>query len=318
MTRREGLTLIELLVVLTILVALAGVGLRSTVGLEEQARFEATQRTLLDAREALVPSTGLRASDGTLMTVSGFLADVGRFPVADATQGVSELWLRGTIPPFDRYVHPSDTEVSLVFGWRGPYVRRPVGSDPAAPLRDGWGHDLIAIDESQSPVMAGSELHGLRSRGADAADGGTGYANDLDEFVTTSSALASMTVEVEVIGAATGSSRVFLRVFAPNPVASVVPSQTPVLALTPVEPAPSTSEDVRAPSTGVNTQTLPPWVLSPGQFAERDLTPGLRVIRAYYAATGSLDMATDPASEVRYVSLQPGNNGPYHLTITIP
>lgn len=306
MTRRNGLTLIELLVVLTILVALSGVALRSTIGLEEQARFEATQRTLEEVRDVLVPAPGARSSDGSL-AVSGFVSDVGRFPLADASLGASELWLQGTLPGFGLHRHPQDPEVALFFGWRGPYLRLPVGAAPTDPLRDGFGSALRAIDANQAYVAAGAELHGLRSFGSDRIEGGAGYAQDVDAFVVPPTAGASVTVTVTTTGAAAPGSVVRLRVFAPNPAAAAPLPLTPLLT-------PGGPEDVWTPSTAGGDSFT--WDVPFDHFAEQDLTAGVRVLRAYYDADGSgLDLANDVASQVLKVSLVPGANGVYQLTV---
>ena len=66
---QRGLTLLELLVVLSILAVLSTVALTSSSGLADQARYEATQRTLENIREAVLGPGGhervlSRASSG--------------------------------------------------------------------------------------------------------------------------------------------------------------------------------------------------------------------------------------------------------------
>lgn len=78
---RAGLTLVELVVVLAILAVLAGVAVRSLEPIADQARFEATQKTLNSAKNAIVEDR-LQAS-GT-RHVSGFVSDMGLLPQSTA------------------------------------------------------------------------------------------------------------------------------------------------------------------------------------------------------------------------------------------
>src|SRR5580704_13949574 len=98
---RRGLTLVELLVVLVILVILATVAIQSTENLVAQARYESTQRTLDNIQNAVLGPRSQMDSDGT-RAVTGFVADMGRLPVAVAgtnpSTGLpemqpSELWI---------------------------------------------------------------------------------------------------------------------------------------------------------------------------------------------------------------------------------
>jgi len=54
-------------------------------------------------------------------------------------------------------------------GWHGPYLRKDVGSDP-------WGHPYEYTNNGDS--------YTLLSYGADGAEGGTGYAADIDNSTT--------------------------------------------------------------------------------------------------------------------------------------
>jgi prepilin-type N-terminal cleavage/methylation domain-containing protein len=158
---RAGFTLIELLVVLAILGALTLVALRSVEGLDERARFDATQRALEDAREAIL---GEWRGDEFQ---PGFLSDLDRLP-AD----LSELWQR---TPGQAANHPAspaeDDDVLLPSGWRGAYLHLPPGADV---LYDGWGAPLL-VDTTGGGFV-------LSSLGADGLPGGMAF--DVDQQVT--------------------------------------------------------------------------------------------------------------------------------------
>ncbi|MFO0802143.1 MAG: prepilin-type N-terminal cleavage/methylation domain-containing protein [Gemmataceae bacterium] len=134
---RPGLTLIELVVVLAILATLTLVAVVSTEGVVEQGRFDVTQRALQNIDEAVLGPAGQPDAPS-------FIADVGRLPQAwidptDATNEIQpgELWANvNGIRAFGPATDSVDTEVSLLVGWRGPYLRLPPGQTR---LRDGWG-----------------------------------------------------------------------------------------------------------------------------------------------------------------------------------
>ena len=73
----SGLTLIELVVVLAILAVLAGVAVRSLEPIADQARYEATQKSLESAKNAIVED---RIQSSGARHVSGFVSDMGRLP----------------------------------------------------------------------------------------------------------------------------------------------------------------------------------------------------------------------------------------------
>lgn len=137
----HGLTLVELLVVLTILAILAGVAVVSTDTVIRQGRFEATQQTLVAIERAVLGPDPYRSEDGTL-GMGGFVADMGRLPV-----DLSELWEPGDWPAFGFVAATADQvdsehedgQVVVPSGWRGPYLRLPIGRRE---LLDGWGNVL--------------------------------------------------------------------------------------------------------------------------------------------------------------------------------
>ena len=73
----QGLTLVELVVVLAILAVLAGVAVRSLEPIADQARYEATQKTLESVKNAIVDDR--QQASGTRQ-ISGFVSDIGRLP----------------------------------------------------------------------------------------------------------------------------------------------------------------------------------------------------------------------------------------------
>ena len=133
----RGMTLIELLVVLAILALLTTAAVTSSDVFMGQGRYDATSRTLSDIQEAVLGPANAFQPGGNIIT-SGFVADMGRLPnctSTDTTVGLSELWIQPAGGSFT--ISPaSDSEVLVPCGWRGPYLRLPVGESS---LRDGWG-----------------------------------------------------------------------------------------------------------------------------------------------------------------------------------
>src|SRR5688500_14006556 len=117
---RGGLTLMELLVVLTILAVLTTIAMTSAESANDQARFDATETTLRNIEEAILGPAQQSDADGTV-SVSGFVADVGRLPaLEELTINPNGLPLYGP-----KGSPPEDSEILLVYGWRGPYLRLP-------------------------------------------------------------------------------------------------------------------------------------------------------------------------------------------------
>lgn len=194
---RTGMTLVELLVVLTILAILSAVAVVSTEAVLSQGRFEATQRTMEAVENAVLGPDVLRGEDGTT-AIAGFVADIGRLPVAVDVDGElqpAELWEAGSLPAF-RFQQATvelvgaqyaDTEVYLPCGWRGPYVRLPIGGGR---LTDGWGEAFVLLaSDGSTEVAADEEVEVIRSLGSNAVDGedaGEVYTRDVDiAFVDT-------------------------------------------------------------------------------------------------------------------------------------
>ncbi|MEL7264988.1 MAG: prepilin-type N-terminal cleavage/methylation domain-containing protein [Planctomycetota bacterium] len=176
--KRSGLTLLELVVVLAILAATATAAAVATERILAQRRAEITTQTLDAFRRSVlgrfgrvetVPgiTTNLDAPSG-----NGFIADMGHFPIAtgsDASTQLSELWVQPAgVSPFGLKTAPGDPDVTLMCGWRGPYLDLPLD---AVRLRDGYGRDLrvLSSDMSGSPIDAidGAPVHGITSLGSD-------------------------------------------------------------------------------------------------------------------------------------------------------
>jgi len=172
---RFAMTLVELLVVLAILALLTAVAVTSSDVVLSQGRHEATVRTLRAIEEAVLgPQNASSTSDEP---AAGFLADIGRLPrmVSEATVpgiGLAELWTNpGTMAAY-QILRPTsgDTEVAVGCGWRGPYLRLPVGRGE---LLDGWGHAFVLLNSAENAAGASEEIFSVRSHGAD-GEAGTG------------------------------------------------------------------------------------------------------------------------------------------------
>lgn len=293
---RSGLTLLELLVVLSILAVLSTVALTSSSGLADQARYEATQRTLENIREAVLGPANLRDTDGTLL-YTGFVADTGRLPRATADGAdftLAELWenvnalpphaVRQAIAANVDVPAEADSDVYLASGWRGPYLRLTPGN---LNVRDGWGAQFILRTQAPANVAAaGDPIGQVHSFGANGTENALddGYDLDVSSVFTTAETAASATITV-VLQKADGSApdmpvpadEIIVRLFAPDP-------DTGLIEVTRL------NDSFTANSLVFNFTT----------------TPGARVVRAYYDT--STDGTIQSSSAVTHLNLRPGGN----------
>ena len=299
------MTLLELVVVIAILAVLTTVAVRSLTGVASQSRFEATQRTLENIQDAVLGPANDHQPDGSRV-ISGFISDLGRLPAAQpSADGTSltldELLVQPTNDlPFA--VRPataanvsegmSDPEVSIPCGWRGPYLRLPVGESE---ISDGWGFNLanavsagtnfICLRQADSsPANVGDGIAIVGSPGADGVQGGSGYNSDLSVTISPNNFLASLSVNVSLsdtngnsITALTGGDSVLVSVFGPDP-------------------APANSGKILV-------QTLTNSLTGPCLFTNF-LTQGPRAIRAYYFQSGT----NTSSSAIDYLNLHAGFN----------
>ena len=192
---RGGLTLVELVVVLAILAILAGVAVRSLQPLADQARYEASQKTLSGIETAFL---GVKTSSGSDVTYSGFIVDIGRLPQGiglDAETLASELWNNDRVAPLGApdlplfaitpFDDPNTTvdeskrltrQILVAAGWRGPYL-----SLSSISVRDGYGRAMTYLDPNGNLAVDGSPIAGVVSRGSNNIIDPTdiGYARDL-------------------------------------------------------------------------------------------------------------------------------------------
>jgi prepilin-type N-terminal cleavage/methylation domain-containing protein len=296
---QRGLTLLELLVVLTILVVLSTVAITSTSGVADQARYEATQRTLENIREAVLGPANLRDTDGTLL-VMGFVADTGRLPRGvenGADYTLAELW-RNEYNLADYEVRQAnvdnvepdgeaDEDVYLATGWRGPYLRLAPG---AINVQDGWGVPFVLRTPNSDVVSADTDrIAEVHSFGANNINNGldTGYDRDQPVVFPTFHYGAELSVSLEVRDSITGAlipvdamKSYFFRLFEPDETTGEIKAQRlPALPAVTVE------------------LTTNPITFSDGFMT----TSGLRAVRAYHSSG-------NPKSGVAMVKLKPGQN----------
>lgn len=328
---KSGLTLLELLVVLVILATLATVAITSTAGLADQARYEATQRTLTNVREAIVGSPDERDNDGIPLR-TGFAADMGRLPKVvpgtgdDASlltldelltppAGVANYQVWQATPaslPTDQSAE-ADEEVYLGAGWRGPYVLLPPGETQ---IRDGWGVPLAnpnggGTSESHlrnvslpwlpsqppgSPLTAGAEIVQVWSFGSGDKpdDDETGYQRNLHmsaPIVPSADCTAQVVVTVEIRDG-TGN------------LAALSGSEEFQARL--FQPDGATGK-LMVQKLGPETPATNPFTFATSPAT----TAGLRAMRLY-------DGASNPVSTVRMLKLQPGLNAVTFVVHTTP
>jgi prepilin-type N-terminal cleavage/methylation domain-containing protein len=132
---RSGLSLLELVVALGILAVASTMAVRALDPIADQARYESTQRTLEQLRDATLGDRRARNSNGQRI-VSGYIADTGVLPAT-----LDDL----LVQPVSLIAHASQSfdsdrdsinDVTLTSGWRGPYLLLGAGHST---LLDGWG-----------------------------------------------------------------------------------------------------------------------------------------------------------------------------------
>lgn len=147
---RPGLTLLELMVVLVILAVVATIAVQSLQPQVDNQRFESASRLLTEIKTSSIGPVQKYQVDGTPL-VSGFVADVGRFPLVESPtielgepSTLSELWdpetELGSKFPFQFRPGPNQpvdySKIRIPCGWRGPYLHIPIGMNS---LVDPWG-----------------------------------------------------------------------------------------------------------------------------------------------------------------------------------
>lgn len=279
----RALTLVELVVVLLILVILTSVALRSTEGLVSQGRFDATSRTLRSLEEAIIGDPSLRQSDGSII-VSGFVADMGRLP-----NTLQELTEQGALPAFSFQNDPAeDATINLGSGWRGPYLRLPLG---ALSIKDGFGRDFELLQADETASANNQSIAMIRSLGADNRLGDSMETPfDPDQIIIFESTPAGIlrhqsTIQgtVEVFNSVSQSYEappfdVLVRLFEPNGLGGI----------------------------NVRTVTIPTGVTPNYQF--NNVPIGLRIVRAYQSGGARLSAPGN-------LSLSPGTTATKNLLI---
>ena len=150
---RSAFTLVELTVALVIIAALAHLAVREVSHLRDAKLADVADRQLEELRDSVYCRAPGEQS-------TGFLADMGRLPRAESSERASldELWkIPADASPFAvREAVSSNLCVSasekpllagagvwVPTGWRGPYLRIPVGRNE---LLDPWGNPIANPD----------------------------------------------------------------------------------------------------------------------------------------------------------------------------
>jgi prepilin-type N-terminal cleavage/methylation domain-containing protein len=280
--RRGGFTLLEMVIVLAILAVVTLVATRSISQAQDQRRFEVSQRLLRDVRAAIMGDESLRALDGT-PGASGFLADMGRFP-----SSLEELWKNTGGVGFDLRAVEDVEGLRLASGWRGPYLRLPIG---ASVLKDGWGRELgFSVDDGVKFWHFGADgvADGAAAGGAEAAS----YDADVAVWLPAESGVARVYGQLRLKGsggtnaASTANAVWEARVYGPDP----------------DDPAALMSSELFSAETAGNA-TKVAWKIEGG------ITPGPRAVLVT-RRSGEGTNVLGSVSTVRYVTLRGGWNGP--------
>lgn len=289
-----GFTLLELVIVLAILAIITGLATREIGHLQDQQRYDASQRGLKALEDAILGTPDDRSPDGYPAWFS-FVSDMGRLPRVGAIAGepgLPELW-QIPDPAYAFGIRPAveDPQVYVPGGWRGPYIRRPLGADN---IRDGWGNPFVLCDEHTNQLAVGQTVRLIRHLGAngvaDAWAVSNGYTRDYQ--IALPDPGAELIAAVEVNGWAytnAAADKITVRVFGPDPA-------DPAVVHTVAATADYSANHLNLSLSG--------------------LTMGARIVRAYLtdytAASGALPPCTNSA--VREIWLRPGPN---HVELAI-
>jgi prepilin-type N-terminal cleavage/methylation domain-containing protein len=274
--RAAGFTLLELVVVIAILAILATLAVRSLGGLEDQTRFDETQRTLAGIQASIDGDRSIRQPDGTMIP-NGFVNDMGRLPnlppgatpftpltPLQELTALQELWVQPAgVPAYA--IQPADTSVNsdikIGTGWHGPYLQLPFGQTN---LVDGWGNSFT-VTPANPPIALG--IQSLGSDNMPGATNGDPYAIDLPASpILFLSSDYFTTVTCLVTGTSPLGSPASAKLFQPDPV-----NAGQVMFVAGVET-----------TAGGNVT-----------FTFSGVSPGARVIRLYTDAASTLPLATE-------------------------
>jgi len=281
--KRNSFTLVEMMVVVIVLAILTAVAMQSVDGMAEQARYEATQRSLRLIDESItgrnistgtdnMPFLGSMITDGT-----GFVADTGGLPRVAGADGLmlAELWAKpDRLPYFGIHTAPSDPEVKIEAGWRAYLLGLGISS-----VVDGWGNPFDALDATGTVTTTiGDPIVMIRSRGSDHPTVGftSGYDSDIyvgfrvGPVTRYEATIAGRVYQVRLSGATAGiqtdpdpaDGEVTIRYFGPNP-------------------------DGPTPAVLEKTVTVTPTAGSPAVNYSFDATTGPRTLRAYQGSNKS-------------------------------
>lgn len=174
-------TLIELLLVLTLFAIASTIAMNTMMGVIEASYVDVTVQNLKAIEQAV-----LGRSDS--LEPEGYVAEMGLPP----TQ-LEHLWKNPDVleRPFGKKIAPDGSGVELYCGWRGPYLKLPIGHNQ---LLDGWGNAFDLLDQEGVPLSRGAPIEIIRSLGADRQAGGAeGFDHDIAvAFTATSKAVHGM------------------------------------------------------------------------------------------------------------------------------
>ncbi len=273
---RSAMTLLELVIVLSILAALTTVAMQSVSQLGDQVQFETTRRTLTQLETAIVGQTGPANSPGSV-SAGSFVADHGRLPAT-----LEELVIGGSaysVQPVDAAL---SSGVVLPVGWRGPYLRLPLGV--ISPV-DGWGRPLEILADGSSGTLS------VGSSGADFAVGGTGYNTDLSFTLAASSYQGSL-----------------LTVKLYSSTSSLRTPQTATIKL--YRPDTSLASGIRTFTFPTSGDAQDTYIVSPASVSPSPLMIGPAVVQAFQGAT--------PSGSPSYVNIVPGSQVMLEMFVAPP
>ena len=311
----QGFTLVELVVVLAILIALATVAVSSLEGVQDQTRYSATQQGLQNIEDAVLGPANQLSPQGVPL-VTGFVADIGRVPVATLINGISqpqELWDNpNNLNPFGVYpaaianipggtagLAPAGDEDPAVFvacGWRGPYLRLGIGQTT---LTDGWGNPYDLLDPTRTVVIPPGQINIVRSLGVDYIVNSSPTNNyNEDIYLNFNTNQFNGTTAINDYPAVSARDRYHaspLQVTVQNGNGSPLGSPPSALPLTVTlkyfGPDPLTGKIKVITAQTIITSTTPSLVFT---LTNASITIGPRILRAYMATTPTTASAVTP------------------------
>ena len=148
---------------------------------DSQRRFDETRQRMQEIKQAILGAPGAYINGQRQFT--GYISDIGNLPLLNADGQPENLWKQNGLPDWEYQKEGVDTRIWC--GWRGPYIEVPSGDV----LKDSWGNAFkFSIADGDMSII---------SLGADRAEGGSGYDEDIELAISKNDYLAPVAGKIK-------------------------------------------------------------------------------------------------------------------------